>query len=101
MAVDNVLNNRPGGGRAIDPRKRPEEKEIDQKEIQEKIRETQAKLAGAGGRGKSLKAKYRRAKRDRSMLKQMGADGEADNKLQVTEFISCKRIGQPDGCKFC
>ncbi|HEY4155186.1 MAG TPA: translation initiation factor IF-2, partial [Puia sp.] len=41
-----------------------EQKEIDKKEIQEKIRETQAKLAGTGGRGKSLKAKYRRARRE-------------------------------------
>ena len=40
-----------------------EDKEIDQKEIQDKIQETQAKLAGRG-RGKSLKAKYRKAKRD-------------------------------------
>ena len=41
---------------------RRDDKEIDQKEIQDKIRETQAKLAGSGGRGKSLKAKYRKAK---------------------------------------
>src|SRR6185503_11421878 len=45
-----------GGGRR-DHRPTREEKVIDEKEIQEKIRETQAKLAGAGGRGKSLKAK--------------------------------------------
>jgi len=43
---------------------RREVKEIDAKEIQDKIRETQAKLSGGGGRGKSLKAKYRRAKRE-------------------------------------
>ena len=42
---------------------RREDKLIDEKEIQEKIRETQANLAGAGGRGKSLKAKIRREKR--------------------------------------
>ena len=81
---------RPGAPR-FDPRKRPADKEIDQKEIQEKIRETQAKLAGAGGRGKSLKAKYRRAKREEA-AEQMGADGEVDNKLQVTEFISVSEL---------
>ena len=81
---------RPGGPR-FEPRKRHEDKEIDQKEIQEKIRETQAKLAGAGGRGKSLKAKYRRAKREEA-AEQMGAEGEADNKLQVTEFISVSEL---------
>ncbi|HEV8084557.1 MAG TPA: translation initiation factor IF-2 N-terminal domain-containing protein, partial [Chitinophagaceae bacterium] len=66
---------------------RKDDKEIDQKEIQEKIRETQAKLAGSGGRGKSLKAKYRKAKRDEA-AEQLGAETPADNKLQVTEFIS-------------
>ena len=35
-------------------------KESGQKEIQEKLKQTQAKLAGSGGRGKSLKAKYRK-----------------------------------------
>ena len=66
---------------------RRDDKEIDQKEIQDKIRETQAKLAGSGGRGKSLKAKYRKAKRDEAAELQSG-ESVADNKLQVTEFIS-------------
>lgn len=65
---------------------RREEKEIDQKEIQDKIKETQAKLAGSGGRGKSLKAKYRRAKREEA-AENVGEE-VTDNKLQVTEFIS-------------
>jgi|CXWL01.1.fsa_nt_gi translation initiation factor IF-2 len=69
---------------------RREDKLIDEKEIQEKIRETQAKLAGAGGRGKSLKAKMRREKR------QEAADSQGemtdDNKLQVTEFISVSEL---------
>ncbi|RTL54257.1 MAG: translation initiation factor IF-2 [Sphingobacteriales bacterium] len=69
---------------------RKEEKEIDAKDIQEKIKETQAKLAGAGGRGKSLKAKYRRAKRDEA-AESMGELSE-DNKLQVTEFISVSEL---------
>lgn len=82
-------HRQPGGGRfnrnvAI---ARREEKEIDQKEIQDKIRETQAKLAGAGGRGKSLKAKYRKAKRDEA-AESLSGESVADNKLQVTEFIS-------------
>ncbi len=65
---------------------RREEKEIDQKEIQDKIKETQAKLAGSGGRGKSLKAKYRKAKREEA-AENVGEE-IADNKLLVTEFIS-------------
>lgn len=71
---------------------RREEKVIDAKEIQDKLRETQAKLAGAGGRGKSLKAKYRKAKRD-EMAEQQGAAGvEENNKLQVTEFVSVSEL---------
>ena len=70
--------------------KRQEDKIIDAKEIQEKLKQTQAKLAGAGGRGKSLKAKYRKAKRE-EMAENMG-DGEISNKLQVTEFISVSEL---------
>ena len=81
-----------GGNRRPDPRHTPREaKEIDKKEIQEKIRQTQAKLAGAGGRGKSLKAKYRRAKRD-EMAEQAGGEEMMDNRLQVTEFISVSEL---------
>jgi translation initiation factor IF-2 len=79
--------NSRGGGRH-QPR---EAKEIDKKEIQEKIRQTQAKLAGSGGRGKSLKAKYRRAKRE-EMAEQSGGDEMLDNRLQVTEFISVSEL---------
>ncbi len=85
--------NRSGG----DNRRRPdlrtarEVKEIDQKEIQEKIKQTQAKLAGSGGRGKSLKAKYRRAKRE-EMADHTDAGEMTDNKLQVTEFISVSEL---------
>ena len=85
--------NRPQGGgggrfnRNAPAVARREDKEIDQKEIQDKIRETQAKLAGSGGRGKSLKAKYRKAKRDEAAELQSG-EAAVDNKLQLTEFIS-------------
>lgn len=81
-----------GGNRRPDPRNTPREvKEIDKKEIQEKIRQTQAKLAGSGGRGKSLKAKYRRAKRD-ELAENAGSDEMTDNRLQVTEFISVSEL---------
>jgi len=82
---DNRFNrNKPSPGRR-------EEKVIDVKEIQDKLRETQAKLAGAGGRGKSLKAKYRKAKREEH-AEQAGADTEKSNKLQVTEYISVSEL---------
>ncbi len=83
----NNQNNR-GGNRDRTPR---EAKEIDEKEIQNKIRETQAKLAGTGGRGKSLKAKYRREKRQ-GLAEQGGGEEGMDMKLQVTEFISVSEL---------
>jgi len=80
-----------GGNRRPGPNVPREVKEIDKKEIQEKIRQTQAKLAGSGGRGKSLKAKYRRAKRD-EMAEATSGDEMTDSKLQVTEFISVSEL---------
>ncbi len=72
------------------PPRRDDNKEIDQKAIQEKIRETQAKLSGTGGRGKSLKAKYRRAKRDEAAENQ--GEMTEDNRLQVTEFVTVSEL---------
>ena len=91
-AVQTPKPGQGGGGRFTPTRKgeQREVKEIDEKEIQNKIRETQAKLAGGSGRGKSLKAKYRRAKRD-EMSDGMG-EGMEDNKLQLTEFISVSEL---------
>ena len=94
--------NRPGGtqsggsnrfnnNRTAAPAARSQDREIDAKEIQDKIKETQAKLSGGGGRGKSLKAKYRKAKRDELAI-QRGAEGGETNKLQVTEFISVSEL---------
>ena len=104
-AINDQNRNRPGGGQqqqsqgggrfnnnrnAAPPRR--EDREIDAKEIQDKIKETQAKLSGGSGRGKSLKAKYRKAKRD-ELAEQRNSDGtDGGNKLQVTEFISVSEL---------
>lgn len=85
----NAGSGNTGGGRR--DRNRREDKEIDKKEIQDKIRETQQKLAGSGGRGRSKKAQIRRAKRD-EMAQAMGNEDDQDNKLQVTEFISVSEL---------
>ena len=90
--------NRGRGGAAAGGNRRPitgvggrrEDKLIDEKEIQRKIQETQAKLSGGGGKGKNLKAKMRREKRQ-EMADAMG-DASDDNKLQVTEFISVSEL---------
>ena len=78
---------RQGGMRAV---KRTEVKEIDEKEIQNKIKETQAKLSGGGGsKAKITKSKLRRLKREEM---EAGAEGEVDNKIQLTEFISVSEL---------
>ncbi len=73
------------------PAARREDKTIDAKEIQDKLKQTQAKLAGGSGRGKSLKAKYRKAKRE-EMAEHNGANGIEGNKLQVTEFVTVSEL---------
>lgn len=75
-----------GGGNRFAPR---EDKQIDEKEIQRRIQETQAKLSGGTGKGKNIKAKLRREKRQ-EMADAM--EGQEDNKLQVTEFISVSEL---------
>lgn len=91
--------DRRGGGQRFPDRRdnrgaggitRREDKVIDAKEIQEKLRETQAKLSGAGGRGKSLKAKYRKLKREE--MAENASENEDTNILQVTEFISASEL---------
>jgi translation initiation factor IF-2 len=91
----------PGGFRGRDDRRgapqrggpiTPQQQEIDTKAIQDKIRETQAKLTGST-RSKNLKAKYRRNKRDEMAEKRAAAENaEQGNLIQVTEFISVSEL---------
>ena len=65
--------------------------EIDEKQIQRKIQETQAKLAG-NTRGKKGKD-YRRDKRELMAEKRAAAEqAEQGNVIQVTEFISVSEL---------
>ncbi len=62
--------------------------EVDSKEIQRKIQETQARLAGGRG-AKGNKGKYRRDKREMMAEKRAAQENVGEgNQLQVTEFIS-------------
>lgn len=83
------------GGRKQDrhgsPAVTPQQQEIDAKIIQDKIRQTQAKLAGST-RNKSTKAKYRRNKREEMAEKRASEHAEQDNLIQVTEFISVSEL---------
>jgi translation initiation factor IF-2 len=84
-----------GGDRRGAPRNAPvtaQQQEIDTKAIQDKIRETQAKLTGST-RSKNLKAKYRRNKRDEMADRRQAAESaEQTNLIQVTEFISVSEL---------
>ncbi len=86
---------RDGGPNRGAPRSAPvtaQQQEIDTKAIQDKIRETQAKLTGST-RSKNLKAKYRRNKRDEMADKRAAAENaEQSNVIQVTEFISVSEL---------
>jgi translation initiation factor IF-2 len=89
-------NGAPGGDRRGAPSRNAPvtaaQQEIDTKAIQDKIRETQAKLTGST-RSKNLKAKYRRNKRDEMADKRAAAENaEQGNLIQVTEFISVSEL---------
>jgi translation initiation factor IF-2 len=83
---------RPGGGR-FDRGNIAAERVIDSKEIQEKLRETQAKLSGGGGGANKSKLKARARREKRAEAAELrDAAAAADNKLQVTEFISVSEL---------
>lgn len=69
----------------------PDGKEIDKKEIQDKIRATQAKLSG-GSRGKGAKARDRRDKRKAGAEKRAFENAGDGRILQVTEFIPVSEL---------
>jgi translation initiation factor IF-2 len=80
-------NQRHGGGTGGFQRR--DDKQIDEKEIQRKIQETQAKLSGGGSRGGRNMKKLRRDKRNEMAN---AAEGGENNQLQVTEFISVSEL---------
>lgn len=82
----------PGGaGQNRGPAGRREDRVIDEKEIQQKLAETQARLSGGGGNkaGKN-RAKLRREKR-RELAEMHEGDAES-NVIEVTEFISASEM---------
>jgi translation initiation factor IF-2 len=74
-------------------RKPNEERVIDKTEIQDKIKQTLAKLGG-GNRGKANKSsKYRKDKRDLHAEKNLANQNEGDDTvLKLTEFISVNEL---------
>ncbi len=69
---------------------REESKEVSQKEIEDKIKATMARLSGGG---KKKRQKLQRDKRDRFRERQEQLEQEASNaKLEVTEFITVQEL---------
>lgn len=69
--------------------------EVSEKEIQDKIKSTMARLSGSSGSsGKNTRAKFRKQKRETAATKRE-AEEETDSKLlQVTEFITANELAQ-------
>ena len=77
---------KPGGRKAADP-------ELTDKQIQEQIKETLARLTGAGGKSKG--SKYRKQKRDAASEQAIKEAEEAElqkSVLKVTEFVTANEL---------
>jgi translation initiation factor IF-2 len=86
--------NRGGTGRNAPAQPRAHKEEPTEKEIQDQIRATLAKLSGGNKKG-SGGAKYRREKRqnfNEAQEQQMLREEEASKTLKVTEFISANDL---------
>ncbi len=86
-----VQGRGPHGGNNRGPRRREEEvKEVTQKEIDDKIKATMARMSGGG---KNKRQKIRRDNREEKREKQEIKDLEkVETKLKVTEFISVSEL---------
>ncbi len=84
-SVGNRNRNFRKGGKKEEPKEA-----VSDKEIQEKIKATMAKISG--NKGKSAKSKYRRIKREEAAKTAEEESNLEDNKLQVTEFISVSEL---------
>ncbi len=77
-------------GKSSSGRRRDEVKEVSKKEIDEKIKQTMARLSGGG---KNKRQKIRRDNRDRHREKQEKMDQQSEvTNLQLTEFISVSEL---------
>jgi translation initiation factor IF-2 len=99
--ADKTNRNRPGGGQGQgqgqqnrpNPNATPQQKaELNEKQIQNQIKETLARL---GNQGKSKSSKFRREKRDqvaRRADEQMQREQEQSSVLQLTEFVTVSEL---------
>ncbi len=86
-------NNRPGGNRNNQGRRgrgrRDEVKEVSQKEIEDKIKSTMARLQGGGKKRQRIRRDKRETMRKKEELQEME---KMDTKLQLTEFVSVSEL---------
>ncbi len=77
-------------------RKPGAEGEVSEKEIQEKIKATMARLGAGGGgnQGKVARAKMRKQKKESDALKREAEELEESKLLHVTEFITANELAQ-------
>ena len=86
----NRSSNRGGGQNRRGRNQKDEVKEVSQKEIEEKIKATMARISGGG---KRKRQKIRRESRERTRERQEQMEMETTNdKLNVTEFISVQEL---------
>lgn len=95
-------DNRGGGGdrrggqkSGNDNRKRVPKEELTDKQIQDQIKETLARLSGGKGAGKGNRSKYRKEKRNaaaEAAEERMLKEQEESKVLKVTEFISASDL---------
>ncbi|MFN4254923.1 MAG: translation initiation factor IF-2 [Saprospiraceae bacterium] len=90
--IQRSLTGNPGDRRAAGGQNRPappgQPREVSQKEIEDKIKQTMARMgAGASRKRQKIRRDKRDVKRERAEMAEMAAR-ESDSKLQVTEFVS-------------
>jgi translation initiation factor IF-2 len=86
---------KPGQKPSAPPARRPVKEEPTDKEIQEKIKATLARLSGSTGKGGTNRSKYRRDKRSAAAdaeVERVAKELEDAKILKVTEFISANDL---------
>ena len=95
VAQEGTKGSSQGQKRRDNKRQRPQKEEPSEKEIQEQIKATLAKLSGSGKSSTVSRSKYRREKRSavaEAHEKEMQKEQEASKVLKVSEFISANDL---------
>ncbi len=81
------------GGAGKDKKTREQERtEVSEKEIQDKIKDTLAKLGGTGGSKGKARAKIKKARREDREAKMEAEETQEEGVLEVTEFVSVSEL---------